>query len=171
MTTGRLNGLSCLCCVFSAVWGAAAQNQKTNKERGKEMDKSPGCDHQYPHRPKPSENSLKNSEFNICIIEVICTKRMLLKWCIFFWACVWEGQIKWRRKRFSRRSTPCFEMQEKMEEICWVEGSKHCCNCGFPENSSSSVIYVQYNWMMSFSEASLRYQNRKCSMFYLGQTQ
>lgn len=47
------------------------------------MDKSPGCDRQYPHRPKPSENSLKDSEFNICIIEVICTKRMLLKWCIF----------------------------------------------------------------------------------------
>lgn len=82
MTTGRLNGLSCVCCVFSAVWGAAAQNQKRNKERGKEMDKSLGCDHQYPHRPKPSENSLKDSELNICFIEVICTKRMLLKWCV-----------------------------------------------------------------------------------------
>lgn len=134
MTTGRLNGLACLCCVFSAVWGAAEQNQKTNKERGKEMDKSPGCDHQYPHRPKPSENSLKDSEFNICIIEVICTKRMLLKWrfCFFFfWAWV-KRTDRVKEVRFSPRSTPCFEMQEKMEEICWIEGSKTLLQLWFP---------------------------------------
>lgn len=58
------------------------------------MDKSLGCDHQYPHRPKPSENSLKDSELNICFIEVICTKRMLLKWCVLSeCVCVCERRI------------------------------------------------------------------------------
>lgn len=160
MTTGRLNGLSCLCCVFSAVWGAAAQNQKTNKEREKETDKSPGCDHQYRHRPKPSENSLKDSEFNICIIEVICTKRMLLKWCILFWVCACmcerETDISSEGGKGSAGGAhPVLKCNGRWRKFVGLKVLKCRCNCGSTENSASSGIYVEYNWMISSSEASV----------------
>lgn len=153
MTTERVNGLSCLCCVFSAVWGAAAHNQRTNKERRKEMDKSPGCDHQYPNRPKPRKNSLKDSEFNICIIEVICTKRMLLKRCIFFSERVCEkGRSSEGGKGSAGGARPVLRCKRRWRKSVVLKVLQHCCNRGFPENS---YFYVQYKWMISFSEASV----------------
>lgn len=78
--------MACRACAVCFLQSGVLRHKTRRriKKRGKEMDKSPGCDHQYPHCPKPRENSLKDSEFNICIMEVICTKRMLPKWWLFF---------------------------------------------------------------------------------------
>lgn len=120
--------------VFGCLSGAAAQNQKRNKERGKEMDKSLGCDHQYPHRPKPSENSLKDSELNICFIEVICTKRMLLKWCVFVCVCVKEGWIE-RGKGSAGGALPVLKCKRRRKKSSGLKVLNHCLQRGVPENS------------------------------------
>lgn len=107
--------------------------EERNKERGKEMDKSLGCDHQYPQRPKPSENSLKDSELNICFIEVICTKRMLLKWCVLS-ECVCEKD-RWSEggKGSARGALPVLKCKRRPEKSAGLKVPRRC---GFPVNSS-----------------------------------
>lgn len=98
------------------------------------MDKSLGCDHQYPHRPKPSENSLKDSELNICFIEVICTKRMLLKWCVLS-ACVCEKERSSEGGKGSARGAePVLKCKRRRRKSAGLKVLNHCCNCALREN-------------------------------------
>lgn len=58
-----------VCCV---VWCSTKTTGKI--KRREKRNKSFLCGHQYPHCPKPRENSLKDRKLNIYFIEVICTK-------------------------------------------------------------------------------------------------
>lgn len=70
--------------------------KKDEKERKKESKRNKKgesnesflCGHQYPQRLKPRENSLRDSKLDICFIEVICTKRELLKVRLCVCVCV-----------------------------------------------------------------------------------